>query len=200
MQRGRGALTGCASRSTIVHVVAQRVSTPIPTPNAIGRYQIVQHLATGGMAELLLGHDGKRYVAVKRIRGESARDGQFVKMFLEEANLAASLRHEHIVEVLEIGQHEDEYFFAMEYVHGEDLRKVLLEVNRRDDLVPILEVVGIACAAAAGLHHAHEKRGPDRELLGIVHRDVSPANILIGYDGSVKVADFGKIGRASCRE
>ncbi|HTL35112.1 MAG TPA: serine/threonine-protein kinase [Kofleriaceae bacterium] len=172
---------------------------PIPLPTSIGRYRIVQHLATGGMAELLLGHDGKRYVAIKRIRGESARDAQFVKMFLEEANLAASLRHEHIVDVLEIGQDDDEYFFAMEYVHGEDLRKVLLEVNRRDDLVPIMEVIAIACAAAAGLHHAHEKRGPNRELLGIVHRDVSPANILVGYDGTVKVADFG-IAKAALRQ
>ncbi|HEU4610655.1 MAG TPA: protein kinase, partial [Kofleriaceae bacterium] len=79
----------------------------------------------------------------------------------------------------------------MEYLHGEDARRLLTEVSRRGEQIPIGHVITVATAAAAGLHHAHEQRGPDRKPLGIVHRDVSPANIMIGYDGSVKVADFG---------
>src|SRR5687767_3313771 len=108
------------------------------------------------MAQLLLARDGQRYVVIKRLAGDQARDAQFVRMFLEEARLAASLRHENIVDVFDIGSENGEYFFVMEYVHGEDLRRVLLEVNRVHDMVPIMEVISIMCAAAAGLHHAHE--------------------------------------------
>src|SRR5262245_22566519 len=149
-------------------------------PPTLGRYRVVRPLATGGMAEVLLASDGARHVVIKRIRGEQARDPQFVKMFLDEARLAGSLHHPNIVEVLEIFEQDGESFFSMEYIHGEDLRAVLRELYRRNDNLPIQQIIAIMCAAAAGLHHAHEKRGPDRAPLGIVHRDVSPANILIG--------------------
>jgi serine/threonine protein kinase len=168
-------------------------------PTKLGRYQILRHLATGGMADLLIAIDGDRHVVIKRIRSEQAKDPQFVRMFLDEARLAGSLHHPNIVEVLDIGDDRGEYFFTMEYVHGEDLRNVLRELNRRHDKLPTQQIIAIMCAAAAGLHHAHEKRGADRELLGIVHRDVSPANILVGYDGRVKVADFG-IAKAVLRQ
>ena len=168
----------------------------------LGRYQILKHLATGGMAEVLLaraqGPFGSDHVVIKRVRRDQAGDPQFVKMFMDEATLAASLNHPNIVRVHEIGADQGEYFFAMEYVHGEDLRRVLMEVNRRRDKLPIALVTGIVAAAAAGLDHAHNQRGPNGEALGIVHRDVSPANILVGYDGAVKVADFG-IAKAALR-
>src|SRR5690349_13392106 len=154
------------------------------------------------MAEVLLargaGAHGFEHVVIKRIRPEQAQDEHFVRMFLDEARLAASLHHQNIVAVHEIGEDRGEFFFAMEYVHGEDLRRVLMEVNRQQDRLPIAMVTGIVAAAASGLHHAHETRGPDRKLLGIVHRDVSPANILVAYDGRVKVADFG-IAKAALR-
>jgi len=161
-----------------------------------GRYEVVKHLAQGGMAEVFLartiGIKGfERYVVIKRIRAEQARDKSHVQMFLDEARLAATLHHHNVVQVHDIGEEQGEYFFVMEYVHGEDVRKLLTQVSSRGGRVPLEHVLTIVTAAAAGLHHAHEQCGPNRAPLGIVHRDVSPANILIGYDGSVKVADFG---------
>ena len=169
----------------------------------LGRYQIVKHLAQGGMADVLLarttGIEGfERHVVIKRIRAEQARDHRYVDMFLDEARLAASLHHHNIVPVTDIGEEDGEYFFAMEYVHGEDVRALLTQLSKQRQHVPLEHAITIVTAAAAGLHHAHEQRGPDRSPLGIVHRDVSPANILIGYDGGVKVADFG-IAKAAHR-
>ena len=173
------------------------------TPATLGRYQIVKHLAQGGMADVLIarsiGIEGfERHVVIKRIRAEQARDILFVNMFLDEARLAAVLHHQNVVQVHDIGQEHGEYFFAMEYVHGEDLRALLRRVSGRKEQVPLEHVITIVAAAAAGLHHAHEQRGPDRSRLGIVHRDVSPSNILIGFDGGVKVVDFG-IAKATMR-
>ena len=102
------------------------------------------------------------------------------------------------VQVHDIGKEKGEYFFAMEYVHGEDLRKLLMKLNKRKEKVPFEHVVTIVTTAALALHHAHEQRGPDRKPLGLVHRDVSPANIIVGYDGNVKVVDFG-IAKAALR-
>jgi serine/threonine protein kinase len=168
----------------------------VNTAITLGRYEVVKHLAQGGMAEVFLaratGIEGfERHVVIKRIREEQAHDKMHVQMFLDEARLAASLHHHNIVQVHDIGEQQGEYFFVMEYVHGEDVRKLLTEVSSRAERVPLEHVITIVTAAAAGLHHAHEQCGPNRAPLGIVHRDVSPANILVGYDGGVKVADFG---------
>ena len=169
----------------------------------LGRYVVLRHLASGGMADVLLARtDGiegfVRHVVLKRIKPEHARDQRFMSMFLDEARLAANLHHGNIVQVFDIGESNGEYFFAMEYLHGEDLRAILSAVAKQRSHVPLGHVVGIVAAAAAGLHHAHERRGPDRKSLGIVHRDVSPSNILIGYDGTPKLVDFG-IAKAAAR-
>src|SRR5262245_53515446 len=140
----------------------------------------------------------ERHVVVKRIKAEQARDKRFVEMFLDEARLAASLHHANIGQVFDIGHEDNEYFFAMEYVHGEDLRRLLQHLVRRKQHMPLEHVITIVSAAAAALHYAHEHRSPDRKPLGIVHRDVSPANIIVGYDGTVKVLDFG-IAKATQR-
>jgi len=175
----------------------------VNTAITLGRYEVVKHLAQGGMAEVFLarakGIEGfERHLVIKRIREEQAHDKMHVQMFLDEARLAASLHHHNIVQVHDIGEEQGEYFFVMEYVHGEDVRKLLTEVSSRGERVPLEHVITIVTAAAAGLHHAHEQCGPNRAPLGIVHRDVSPANILVGYDGGVKVADFG-VAKASHR-
>jgi eukaryotic-like serine/threonine-protein kinase len=155
------------------------------------------------MAEVLLarssGIEGfTRHVVIKRIRPGQAKDQAFVQMFLNEARLAAQLHHANIVQVHDIGQEGNEYFFAMEYVHGEDLRRLLTQLARHKQKLPLEHVITIISAAAVALHHAHEQRGADRKPLGIVHRDVTPANILVGYDGNVKVVDFG-IAKAAAK-
>jgi serine/threonine protein kinase len=162
----------------------------------LGRYHVVKRLAAGGMADVLLARtDGiegfQRHVVIKRIHAELLEEPRYVKMFLDEARLAASLHHHNIVQVNDIGEESGEYFFAMEYVHGEDVRTVLVDASKRREQISLEHVVTIVTGAAAGLHHAHEQRGMDGTPLHIVHRDVSPANILVGYDGAVKVADFG---------
>ena len=162
----------------------------------LGRYEVVQHLAAGGMADVMIARAGgiegfERHVVIKRIRAEQARDATYVQMFLDEARLAASLHHANIVQVNDIGQVDGEYFFAMEYVLGEDVRKILGRAAETDRRVPLEHILTIVCGAAAGLHHAHEQIRADGSELGIVHRDVSPANILVGLDGAVKVVDFG---------
>ncbi len=169
----------------------------------LGRYEVIRPLASGGMADLLLararGLEGfERHVVIKRIRADAENDQAFIEMFLVEARLAAALHHHNIVQVHDIGEDDGKPYFAMEYVHGEDLRHLLAVVAARGEQVPLPMVVAIVTAVATALHHAHEQKGPDQKPLGIVHRDVSPANILVGYDGNVKVVDFG-IARAAMR-
>jgi serine/threonine protein kinase len=165
---------------------------------------MLKHLASGGMADVVLGRsDGiegfERHVVLKRIRPELARDQRFIRMFLDEARVVATLHHQNIVQVYDIGEASGEYFIAMEYVHGEDVRKILSSVARQRTHVPLGHAITIVSTAAAGLHYAHERRGSDKQPLNIVHRDVSPSNILVGYDGSIKVVDFG-IASASTRQ
>ena len=133
----------------------------------------------------------ERHVVLKTILRERATDQRFVTMFLDEAKLAATLNHQNIAQVYEVDQADGAYFMAMEYVHGENARAILETTLRRGWTIPLELAVMIVSGAAAGLHHAHERRGKNGQPLNIVHRDVSPANIMVGYDGSVKVLDFG---------
>ena len=170
----------------------------------LGRYVVLKHLASGGMADVLLGRtegiEGfERHVVLKRIKPEHAKDQRFIRMFLDEARVAANLHHQHVVQVHDIGEAEGDYFIAMEYLHGEDVRTILSTASKMRQHVPLGCAMAVVSAAAAGLHYAHERRGPDKRPLGIVHRDISPSNILVGYDGSIKVVDFG-IAKASARQ
>ncbi|MBA3394757.1 MAG: serine/threonine protein kinase [Deltaproteobacteria bacterium] len=169
----------------------------------LGRYTLLKQLATGGTTEVLLArasgmHSFEHHVVIKRLTAQPHQDPQVLDMFLDEARVAASLHHHHIVQVHDIGREGEDYFFAMEYVHGEDLRKLLLRALRDGIPIPLDQIVTIVLAVAAALHHAHEQKAPDGKPLNIVHRDVSPANILVGYDGNVKVVDFG-IAKAALR-
>jgi len=159
-------------------------------------YQILARLATGGMAEIFLARGTsttgvERYVVLKRILRDRANDTQLVKMFLDEARLAAQLQHPNIAQVYDIGKLGDSYFFTMEYVHGETVRGLLHRARSLRREIPSNVILTVMAGAAAGLHHAHERLGHDGKPLGIVHRDVSPSNLMVSYEGSVKVVDFG---------
>jgi serine/threonine protein kinase len=155
------------------------------------------------MAELFLARARavagvERYVVLKKVLANRATDAQFVSMFLDEARVAAQLRHPNIAQLYDVGNMGDAYFFTMEYVHGETLDALLrrsIEIGRP---IPLGHVLTIAAGAAAGLHHAHTRTGSDRKPLDIVHRDVSLGNIMIAYEGMVKLVDFG-VAKASNR-
>jgi len=179
------------------------VSKADPTPELtrLGSYAIVRKLAKGGMAELFLarsvGPEGfEKLVVLKKILPRYAENPRFVQLFLDEAKLAASLDHPHIVHVYDMGRVEGNYFFTMEFVHGQDVRTILKHASRTRHDLPLSVAVQIGRNVAAALHHAHERRHPDGTLRNIVHRDVSPSNILVSYDGAIKLADFG-VAKAS---
>ncbi len=156
------------------------------------------------MAELYVAratgvHGFQKYVAIKRIHPQWAEDRELMEMFLDEARLAAQLDHPNVVHVHDIGQDDDGPFFAMEYIHGQSVLALLRRLRARDVLLPWDALVALGSAAAAGLHHAHERRGFDGKPLGIIHRDVSPSNILVTHEGVVKVIDFGIAKAASNR-
>ena len=179
------------------------MEAPIADAAASNRYEILARLATGGMAELFLARatapDGDvRHVVLKRVLPSRTHDPQFVTMFLDEARLAIQLDHPNIVRVFDIGQLGSSYFFTMEYVHGENVRTVLQRVHGLRRRIPLAHAITIAAGAASGLHHAHDRADPHGKPLGIVHRDVSPANIMVGFDGAVKLVDFG-VAKATVR-
>ena len=172
-------------------------------PARLGRYEILGSLACGGMAELfvarLAGIEGfAKRVVLKRVLPHLARDREFVEMFLEEARLAATLDHQNVVQVHDIGHDRDGYFFAMELLHGNDVAHILRAVSDRGAQLPLGIALEIARGACAGLHHAHERSGPSGGPLALVHRDVSPQNLFVTFDGAVKLLDFG-IAKAAQR-
>ncbi len=133
-------------------------------------------------------HGFEKYVAVKRIAPKWADDPEFITMFLDEARLAAVLDHPNVVRVHDLGHDARGPFFVMDYIHGEDLVALRSAVGGP---LPVEHVLSIGSAAAAGLHHAHTRRDFEGRALKIVHRDVSPSNVLVTYDGGVKLVDFG---------
>jgi len=154
------------------------------------------------MAEIFLarvpgvGIEGfEKLVVLKRILPQHALDPELLRMFLDEARLSATLTHPHVIEVYDVGAVGDAPFFSMEYVHGANVREMLRAGSRAAGKpgapLPLEHAATIVAAAAEGLHYAHERLGPGGEPLGIVHRDVSPSNVLVSYDGAVKVSDFG---------
>jgi serine/threonine protein kinase len=164
--------------------------------SASNRFKILGRIASGGMADIYIAlattETGvERHVVLKRVLAERARDEDFAAMFLDEAKLSAQLQHPNIAQVYDVGQLGGTYFYTMEYVHGEDLRHVLHKMAQRKQQLPINLALFIASGALAALHHAHERTARDGTPLHIVHRDVSPSNVMIGYEGAVKLLDFG---------
>ena len=161
-----------------------------------GQYRLIDRIAVGGMAEIFLAHqqheDGRESpVVIKRIRPHLSKHAAFVKMFLNEARLAAQLNHPNVVQIHDLGKIAESYFIAMEYVAGRDMRRVVPKAEALGIPFPLVYAVKIASCVCAGLHHAHTKADLYGNPLNIVHRDVSPENIFVAFDGTVKVLDFG---------
>lgn len=167
------------------------------SPQMMGRYEITERIAQGGMAEIYkarsLGADGfAKTVVIKRILPEYTQDADFVAMFVHEAKLATQLDHPNIVQVFDLGKVGDEYFITMEYVDGPNLHAAAVRAFKNGlRPFPLRECLFVVAEACNGLDYAHRKTGHDGQPLGIIHRDISPPNILVSFDGSVKVADFG---------
>lgn len=136
-------------------------------------------------------HGFEKLVVLKRILPQHAESEDFIRMFLAEARLAGTLHHPNIAQVYDIGEDAGAHFFTMEYVQGQDLRKIVRAARRAQRPIPLEHILHIVMGVAAGLHHAHTQVGLDGQPLGIVHRDVSPSNVLVTYEGSVKIVDFG---------
>jgi serine/threonine-protein kinase len=163
--------------------------------NILGKYRLIAELGHGGMAEVYLavsqGPAGfNKLVVVKQIRPQLATDPEFLTMFLDEARLAARLSHGNVVQTNEVGQDGNRYFIAMEYLEGQPLNRILHRVGRDGGLTMGMQL-RIIIEMLGGLHHAHELADYDGTPLGVVHRDVTPHNVFVTYDGQIKVVDFG---------
>jgi eukaryotic-like serine/threonine-protein kinase len=165
-------------------------------PRTIGRYSLYGKIASGGMATVhlgkLLGPVGfSRTVAIKKLHSHFTEDPEFVSMFLDEARLAARIRHPNVVPTLDVVATEGELFLVMDYVQGETLSRLLRQVAARRESIPLPIVGAIFSGILHGLHAAHEAKNERGEPLGVVHRDVSPQNIMVGLDGVPRLLDFG---------
>jgi eukaryotic-like serine/threonine-protein kinase len=174
-----------------------------PMPKAVGRYQILDRLAVGGMAELfkatLTGEHGfAKLVAIKKILPHLAVDRTFVEMFIDEARITAQLDHRHIVQVFELGTDADTPYIAMQYVDGLDVLALLRECARTQIRLPADLAALIARDVLDALDYAHHALDASGRPLGIIHRDISPGNVLLSWRGDVKLTDFG-IARAAER-
>jgi eukaryotic-like serine/threonine-protein kinase len=170
-------------------------------PLPFGRYQLLERLAVGGMAELYRARSVaaagvSKAVVVKKILPAFAGQRDFVRMFVNEARIAVSLSHANIAQVFDFGEVDGEYYLAMEYVRGQPLSKVIRRVHALGlPWVPEEFAIFIALEMSKGLHYAHTRTDEAHRLLHIIHRDVSPQNVIVGYEGEVKIVDFG-IARA----
>jgi len=181
---------------------SERKPTPIVNRNLpsagdkFGPYSLLERVAVGGMAEVFRakrsGVEGfEKVVAVKRILAHLLDNQEFVDMFINEAKMVAGLTHPNIVQIFDLGKIEGAYFIAMEYVHGRDLRTILKRGREQSLRMPLDLAISVIGRVCAGLDYAHRKRDDEGHAMEIVHRDVSPQNILISFEGDVKLADFG---------
>lgn len=173
-------------------------------PRRFGKYTLIRKLAVGGMAELFLALQRsmagfEKLVVVKRVLPKLVQDTGFIEMLLDEARIAATLNHPNVAHIYDVGVHDGEYFIAMEHIHGEDLRSIVRQMKKENvTSFPLEHALAIVLGCCKGLVYAHDKRDLDGEQMNIVHRDVSPQNILVTFSGDVKLVDFGiaKAGRS----
>ncbi len=170
---------------------------PDGLPKRFGKYTLLRTLAKGGMAELFLAIQKsvagfEKLIVIKRILPSMNQDQAFIEMLLHEARIAATLSHPNIVQIFDVGQAEGLYFIAMEHVHGEDIRSIVRQMKVKGvPEFPLEHAIAIALGMCAGLAYAHDKRDLDGSDLNIVHRDISPQNVVLTFSGDVKIVDFG---------
>ncbi len=186
-----------ASLSRVEIPGTERGPDPVPSPTiTIDRYTLHAELAVGGMATVFLGRSQgsvgfSRTVAVKRLHKQFAHDPGFVAMFHDEARLAARIRHPNVVPTLDVVATDGELFLVMEYVHGETLGRLMRLTKKREERIPLRIAAALVVAVLHGLDAAHEAKDEYGRPLDIVHRDISPHNVLVGVDGVARVLDFG---------
>jgi serine/threonine protein kinase len=168
----------------------------------LGKYQLQQKIAVGGMAELYLAkvtrdHGFEKQVAIKKILPHLSDEGNLVKAFIDEAKLAALLQHENIIQLYDFGSIDGEYFIAMEYLFGKDLRKLVNKVKKAGSPVDLENTLYIVSRICAGLDYSHKLKDLQGKPLNIIHRDINPQNIFLTYEGQVKIIDFGIAKAAS---
>ena len=185
-------------------------SEPVPgaevkldSESRFGKYKLIEKIAVGGMAEMWkakqIGPEGfEKVVALKRILPSLAENDDFITMFIDEGKVAAQLTHPNIAQIYELGETMGGYYLAMEYIAGKDLRLIMRLARKEKKNLAIPQAVVIASKLLSGLNYAHRKKGFNNENLNIVHRDVSPQNVLISYEGEVKLVDFG-IAKAAAK-
>jgi len=167
-----------------------------------GQYVLMEHIATGGMAEVykarMMGMEGfQKTVAIKRILPHLTDNDEFVSMFIDEAKLAAQLNHNNIIHIYDLGKIDRSYYIAMEYIDGWDLKSLLASCRDRGVTMPVPLALHIGTLLASALDYAHRRRDFENRDLGLVHRDVSPQNVLIATEGDIKLCDFGIAKAAS---
>jgi len=172
-------------------------------PTKFGKYLLLERIAVGGMAEVFVakafGVEGfERLLAIKKILPTMGEDAEFISMFVDEARIAVQLSHANIVQVLELGKHDENLYISMEYISGRDLRQLIERFRKRQQPMPIPQACLIVAEVCEALDYAHRKRDANGRPLGIVHRDVSPQNVLVSFEGEVKLIDFG-IAKAESR-
>lgn len=165
-------------------------------PAPFGKYELLERIATGGMAEVYLARSFgvagfEKRLVIKRIRPEHAEDPRFISMFINEAKIAVHLNHPNVVQVYDLGRVGPSWYIAMEHLHGRDLTRLVRILRSDERRLPLAVAVHTVAEACRGLHYAHSMTDPDGNRLGLVHRDVSPHNLVVTFDGEVKLVDFG---------
>ena len=165
-------------------------------PKPFGKYFLTEKIAVGGMAEIYKGKtfgvDGfEKLLAIKKILPHYSADKEFIAMLTDEAKLVVKLSHTNIVQIYDLGKVGDDYYISMEYISGVNLREVITRSKEVKEKIPLPSCLFICAETLQGLDYAHNKRDEENHPLGIVHRDISPQNILISQEGEPKIVDFG---------
>jgi eukaryotic-like serine/threonine-protein kinase len=180
----------------MIGVGAEGNASPLPGAKPFGKYYLLDRIGAGGMAEVFLavalGPEGfQRTMVIKRMLPHLSQDRAFVRMFVDEAKLCGLLSHPNLVQIFEFGSIEDSFFIAMEHVQGETLSTVRAKLAEAQRVAPVAASLDIARQVCLGLQHAHSLQSATGQPLGIIHRDISPSNLMLSFHGGVKILDFG---------